>query len=516
MIFYFILCGLLYLNFLFYKPMLIIGADTWAHLSYINKLKNIFNLFQNPIFGTEIWHYPPLFYLILKFINLIINNILISNVISLFVFSTIYAISFFMFCKKLGFNIKTSVFSTIYTYPFFWETAPKTLFLILFNIFLIYSIDNNKKGMFFVFILIFFTYYLGIPIILLILIFQFFIKFIIKNEIIRKIKLLFLNGNKVIKYNFNYLYFLIISLIYFAIFNYLIELDHPNDWKFFTRFPEIPLNPLYIITFFSILFLPISLKIFFKSSRFNINLKVIMISILFLMFNSLFYYLKIFNFHMRYLSELSITYVVIPIFFYLIFETNLLKRNIINNYKLNLIIILLIFIFTNIYPLYITYTRVLNHAKGSTNYYYIKTKQFMPLIKGIEKSTFLMHPCDYSIRYLIYATNNFVVAANYNPNEYCKANIITTFNLKLDFVKLNFPEERLKTVYSFFNNPCQENFIKLFNKYPFDYILIDKNICKSLEFFINNKLFELINQNENYILFKLNLVNYHENFKYNN
>lgn len=475
-----------------------LGADVhyYVGLSHLVE-KGIYDI--NPYFLEEKNIYPIGTNFILLFLSSQID-LSIQFIWRLYVpiFSLLFLIFLFLFVKRISNSVTASISTILISCwkEILWPDPGVRLFawfilvvsLFLFTIYL----QNKNKGILFLsqaFALFLLWIHTEIFIHLLIIYFVFFIlkKTSILNRLIIKQKL-----------DYNRTFLILTLLIFLGIMLFLTKsLLSFSEIGSALIYNEVPLSLFYpfgvISLFICILAIPPFLKILNQKKS---DKELLVISIIFLISNSLFYFTHLWQFHHRYFSETGFIAIIILCALNIkgILQTQ--KRKV----RKIFIIIMFFLIIISIYPRY-----------EFMNYYTSQTQdnfqRFAPLLADIKNltefgSVIAIHPDSILNRYIPSYSERFVLGAVGTINKERQWEIITTGCVVI-INKKNICEIRENKTRILFENFSEETLNLIRQDYKVDYILseITSNITINLQ--KKSDLYENKTYLGGWVLFKL-------------
>lgn len=498
-----ILSLVLILNFVpFFNSDHLVGADVYYASSKIQGVLKGSSLFESPYFkGVTDLNYPPVYFILNTVISLI-SNLSVTSVLFIFspFYSVLFLLSIFYFATRV-FNSKivgifSVLFVAIWDKVLFPASGPKNIAIIFLAIFLISLTIESKKLRYtlsLVFLMAtFFTHLVYFVIEILVVFFFIIITKLTfnptvdntsyKNELNLKSVLLFI--------------FVIFAAVYFS---YSLIKGSGGDWQNFlvTDYSEIPLalfNRTGLISILSLIFLPVSLFVFMKASVKKEN-KMLVLAILLLSINSLFYYTNLFIFHSSIVSEISFVFGIAPLF---AFFCAFLFHNVYNRkLKALFIVALMSFLFLNTsvqLGYFDSYSRGINSL---VNGY---TDEFDLIKENTSKNAvILVYPCDYLARYVSPYTGRYIFSGEYLGKGMCTKRIVTVCGS--DRFNLYNCDLRNELNYKLFGNPSEKTLTEIGYRFEVDYLLINKEDPNS-EMFKNIKSLRAVGETKDYTLYK--------------
>lgn len=498
-----------------------VGADIHYHLALTNSLKNN-NIFQNPLFYEETNIYPPLINLIILKISEI-TNISIYDLWRVYVpiCSLFFIIIFFIFVKLLTnsnlVGILSVLFLSSWSQLIFSDISPRLLgwtFLVLSLIFLI--LHHSYKNI--TYLILFITscillLLIHIELFLHVLIILLFLFLIYKIKIIDRILALVKSNYDYVckesyfeKSSFNKMKLIVILGFYFFIFFIIIlkVLKYQNIGESII-FNEIPLSLFYPFGIISFLIIILAIPSFFNLINAKKNFRnSLILSVIFLLSNSFFYFTHIWSLHHRYFGETAYLGVVIL--------SAITFKELISSFKPFLKVISLIlvigFLIISLYPRYDFIVYYSPKTEMNIDFYY-------ETLSAIKENTnlndvILVHPEDMINRYIPSFSERYIFGGTGTISKSKQWSIISG----CESLRGNICEERLNYSKKFFEDPTNENLLEIKENYKIDYLLIQRSFGKRGELLQNIPNLIKIFENNKYTLYKLDLIAFKNETKY--
>lgn len=491
------------------KEAYIYGADVWYHLSINNQINNGLEYGKASIFESGHNQYGPLFYYSNEIISIITDLKLEATFIFLYgIFFIFLSLTFFILVRRF-LDTNTAFISTLFAELFFitWAYAPNLygkifLFILIFTILI--RINLTSK-IFLSFILILSTYKSHYQYFLFIIIILFFYLIISKTDKkfdwINRLYSKFHKTKSAHTEKYATLFILFILLFIAIIYKLSNFQINPLYWEFINYVSEIPIYPMIPLAIVSwISFLPGLLCVYAKVPRFKFY---IILSILGLLMNSFFYFIKQFQFHQIYFGEFSFLIVILPVGVYFLkgFWTQYNHSG-----KMITLALVIFLIFSIIASLGITLERNYSYTSNSMNFEK-NTMLGLEELDNLKNQTVIVSPpCNYVNRFLILNQFIRIYSVDFGLSMQCKSPIITNINEKVETYGFapNLKEKN-NLSYAFYENPNKENYANL-NQYKLDFILIPRseyNIKnESYKILINQTELKIFFENEKYVLLK--------------
>lgn len=475
----------------------LIGADINYHLGLTN-LVNSGIYKTNPYFLEEANLYPIGIHFTISLLSQIFNLPLFSLWgFYVPIFATLFLIFFFLFVRNLWGNLVALISSLLLFCwnQILWPDPSSHLygwFILSVSLFVFSKFIKNKdkKALFLSILLMVFLFWVHTEIFIHLLIVYsayFLILGTAKTKRINKFKFKS-------KYQFDAKFLLALLLIIYALFFILIRvLIDSKGVGSGLIYNEIPLSLFYPFGIISLLICIMAVPSLLSSIDKKTKSDILVLSIAFLLTNSIFYFTYLWQVHHRYFSEVGFLGVIILASITL---KNILR---INNRKIRMgfLVIVLLFIALSIYP---RYQFITNYSK-QTEDSFLKNSPLLEWIKNNTEpfSVIAIYPEDILNRYVPGYSERFVLGAVGTITSERQWSVISTGCVTIG--KENICVSRENITRQLFDNFSSDNLKRTRDKYELDYILAKKG--ENITVQITDKDYIEKLEYEDYILYSL-------------